>query len=99
MKLSELDDNTLKEYCGIDEDTGLLEVYKGAAKAFIKENTILKTNEDIDKHEDVTLAYMVLVNDMSLNRDYVVNRESLNPTVEKILSLYSAHLVSGGDSE
>ena len=99
MKLSELKDNLLKEYCGIDDDNGLLEVYKDAAIAFIKEHTILKTKEDMDKHEDITLAFMVLVNDMSLNRDYVVNRQSLNPTVEKILSSYSDNLVSGGDED
>ena len=97
MKLSEITDEILKEYCGIDDDTKLLTVYKDAAKAFIKEHTILKNDGDIDKHEDVTLAYMVLVNDMSLNRDYVVNRQSLNPTVEKILSSYSDNLVSGGE--
>ena len=99
MRLSELTDEILKEYCGMDEETSLLDVYKGAAKAFITENTILKTDAELNKHEDITLAYMVLINDMSLNRDYIVNRDRLNPTVEKILSLYSAHLVSGGDTE
>ncbi len=99
MKLSELKDEVLKEFCGMDDDTDLLSVYKEAAKAFIKEDTILKTNEDLDKHEDITFAYMVLINDMSLNRDYTVSRDKLNPTVSKILARYSAHLVSGGDSE
>ena len=98
MKISELKDNLLMEFCGIDdEDAALLPLYKEAAKAYIMADSILKTDEDLDKHEDVTFAYMVLINDMSQNRDVTVSHDKLNPTVQKTLARYSAHLVAGGD--
>lgn len=88
MKISELQDEQIKEFCGIDDDSSLIEVYKAAAKSFIIGYTHLPDNE-LDTHEDLTLAYLVLINDMSFNRDYTVNKDTLNPTVETILGLYS----------
>ena len=88
MKISELTDEKIKEYCGIDDDSTLLEAYKAAAKQFIIGYTGM-TSDELEGHEDLTLAYLVLINDMSYNRDFTVSRDTLNPTVSTLLSLYS----------
>mgnify|MGYP000476992009 FL=1 len=72
----------------MSDDITILDIYKASAKAFILGYTGLTTDE-IDTHEDLTLAYCVLINEMSFNRDYTVNRDTLNPCVSTILSLYS----------
>ena len=82
MKISEITDNQIKEYCGMSDDVTILDIYKASAKAFILGYTGL-TIDEIDTHEDLTLAYCVLINEMSFNRD------TLNPCVSTILSLYS----------
>lgn len=92
MKISELSDQQIKEYCGMDEDCSMLDVYKSAAKSFIVSYTGL-SDEEVKSHEDLTIAYLVLINDMSLNRDYTVNTDRLNPTVATALSLHSRNNV------
>ena len=88
MKISELTNEQIKEFCGFDDDVTLIEAYKTAAKQFIIGFTSL-TDKELEEHEDLTLAYLVLINDMSYNRDYTVSRDTLNPTVSTLLSLYS----------
>ena len=93
MKISDLQDDRIKEFCGIDDDSSLLEVYKSAAKNFIIGETGLK-EEELDNYEDLTIAYMVLINDMSLNRDYTVSKDTLNPTVKSILGFHSRNHIA-----
>ena len=92
MKINELKDEQIKEYCGMDDDCSMLGVYKSAAKSFIIGYTGLN-EEELESHEDLTIAYLVLINDMSLNRDYTVNTDKLNPTVVTTLSMYSRNNV------
>lgn len=92
MKISEITDEQIKEYCGMSDDISILEVYKASAKAFIIGYTGL-TAEQIDTHEDITIAYCVLINEMSLNRDYTVKTDTLNPCVSTILAMYSVNYV------
>lgn len=93
MKISELQDEAIKEFCGIDDDSSLIELYKSAALNFIVGYTGL-TSKELDEHEDLTLAYLVLINDMSYNRDLTVSKDTLNPTVDTILGLYSRNFIS-----
>lgn len=88
MKISEVKDENIIEYCGMTQDIGNLNLYKESAVAFIMGYTGL-TKDEINEHEDLTLAYLVLINDMSFNRDYTVSRDTLNPSVQTILSMYS----------
>lgn len=88
MKISEITDEEIKEYCGMSDDVSILDIYKAAAKSFVLGYTGL-TAEEADEHEDLTIAYCVLINDMSFNRDYTVSRDAVNPCVRTILSLYS----------
>lgn len=94
MKIKELTDEQIKAFCGIDGEDSLLPAYKSAAISFIKGYTRLEENE-IDEYEDLSFVYLVLINDMSLNRDYTVNRDTLNPTVSAILNLHSRNFVTG----
>lgn len=94
MKISKLTDEIIKEFCGIDGECNLLDVYKSAAQSFIKSETGLNDGE-IDEHEDLSIVYLMLINDMSLNRDYVVIKETVNPTVSRILGFYSGRNLIG----
>ncbi len=93
MKISELQDSAIKEFCGIDDDCTLLDAYKTAAKQFIIGYTGL-TEDELGEHEDLSLVYLVLINDMSFNRDYTVNKDTINPTVKTILSMYSKNYLA-----
>ncbi len=93
MKISQATLNDIKDYCGIsdnDSDT-LIENYgMPAAKAFIIGYTGLSAGQ-IDEHEDLTLAYMVLIDEMHTQREYTVNKDKLNPTVSTILGMYAVN--------
>ncbi len=92
MKISEITDEAIREYCGMPDCVKILGIYKSAAKSFIMSYTGL--NEDgLDKYEDLTIAYCVLINDMSYNKDYTIQNDKLNPTVQTILNLYSKNLL------
>lgn len=91
MKISEVTDEQLKDFCGIydDESGDNLEIMKSAALSRIRSFTNL-TDEEIDEHEDITYAYMVLVNDAFQNRDYTLSwQKQLNPLVSDILHAYA----------
>ena len=92
MRISHVSNGEIKEYCGMTEDCGNLEIYKASALSFIAGNTGLSEDE-IDEHEDLTLAWLALINDMSLNREYAVKRDTLNPCVQTILGMYSKNYV------
>ncbi len=94
MSISALTNEDIKEFCGIDEDFGLLEVYKKAAKNFILGYTGL-TAEELDNNEDLAFAYLVIINDMSINRDYTISKDTINPTVSAILNLHCKNHITG----
>lgn len=102
MKVSEIDTDTIKDYCGISDDDSdhIIAVLKGAAMAFIREYTGM-TNEEIDEAEDMEYAYMVLINDMFTNREYnsAQARKStmLNPCVKTILEMHCKNQVGWTD--
>lgn len=97
MKLSQLEISVIKTHSGISEDSPetntLLEMYKGAAKSFILGYTGL-TAEELDNHEDITVACCCLVDDMYNNRSMIVSRDTLNPTVRQILDLHRKNLLA-----
>ena len=92
MKISDIDTAIIEEYCGISdsEDLLLMEGYKSAAVAFIKGYTGL-SEEQMDEHEDITIACLCLINDMYSERDYKVEKTNLNSTAETILSMYAVN--------
>ncbi|MCI6580542.1 MAG: head-tail connector protein [Oscillospiraceae bacterium] len=94
MKVSEIDTDTIKDYCGISDDDSdhIIELLKDAARAFIRNYTALSDIE-IDNCEDLCTAYMVLINDMYTNREYNSSQQRkstmLNPCVKTILDMHS----------
>lgn len=96
MKISEISPEVVKDYCGIsdnDSDEIIKNVLMPAAKKFIVGYTEL-SEEEVDLHEDLAQAFMVLVNDMYTQRDYTLNmNRQINPCVHTLLGLYSKNLL------
>lgn len=96
MKISEVTDEIIASFIRDDdlskEDTVLLSIIKPAAKAYIVEHTAL-SEKQLDEHEDLTIAYLILVEDMFDNRVMAVNYTNSNRTVETILSMHDMNHV------
>lgn len=94
MKISEITPEMVKDYCGIsdnDSDEIIKNVLMPSAKSYIVGYTGL-SEEEIDEHEDISHAFMVLVNDMYTQRDYTLSfQKQVNPAVSTILGLYSVN--------
>lgn len=94
MKISELTSAMVKDYCGISDDDSddiVGNMLMPAAKAYIKGYTGL-TDEQIDEHEDLAIAFCVLANDMFTQRDYTTSiHRQVSPTVKNILSMYAVN--------
>lgn len=92
MKISDVTKNQAVKFMRIDDltqdDSDLLDIIMPAAKSFIIGYTAL-TAEELDEHEDLTIAYLVLIEDMFDNRVLTVNSANLNRTTENILSMYA----------
>ena len=95
MKLSEVTSAKIKAFCGVSNDEdGMLEIWAGAANSYIKGYTGLDEAK-IDDYEDITVAYLVLINDMYSSRDFSSDRASQNPVTAQILALHSINLLNG----
>lgn len=94
MKISELTAGIIKDYCGISDDDSndiIEKLLLPAAREYIKGYTGL-TAEQCDEHEDISIACMVLVNDMFSQRDYTISmHRQLSPTVKTILGMYAVN--------
>ncbi len=104
MKISELTQevilNHLREYRdNLDEsDIQLLGVMKTAAIEFCKAQTGL-SEEELDKHEDITVAVITLISDMWDNRSMIIQRSNVNIVVDTILGMHRMNLVPTPDAE
>lgn len=94
MKISEISVEFARDYCGVSdpEEDARIKLCMSAAKAYILSRNGL-TEERLDELEDVTAAYLVLVNEMYSNRDYTVERAAENPLVKQILAMHSVNYV------
>lgn len=97
MKLSTIQANRVREYMRLEDDDSLIElVIMPAAKSFIKSYTGL-SDEAMDEVESLTIAFLVLCDEMYDNRTYTVDKDTLNPTVKTILDMYSVNLLGSVD--
>ncbi len=85
------------DYLRIDSPTSMEEAevtaMMAAAKNYIIGYTGLPESE-LNEHEDVTIAYLVLIADMFDNRNYQTDKPTyVNRTVQSILSMYRVNLL------
>ncbi len=89
MKISELTIQGIKDYCKVEyaEDDILLNAILIASKAYIKNYTGL-TDEQMKEKEDLTLVAYVLCSEMFENRQYTVDKITVNPIIQSILDMH-----------
>lgn len=97
MKVSEINVDIIKEYCGLpdelseDEVRTIKNIYMPSAKGYIKGYTDM-SDEEMDNHDDIAIAYMVIINEMYSKRDYTlyggIGTQS-NKCIDNILSMYA----------
>lgn len=94
MKISEVTIDDLKEYASVDHDLDdkIFSNILLAAKSYIKGYTGL-SEEQIDSKEDLTIALMVLCNEMYDNRVFSVENNKANTVITNILDMYSVNLL------
>lgn len=97
MKISEVTAIDLmehaREYNTTDEEVGrTFDNILAGCKAFLRSYTGL-TDDQMDTHEDLTIALMVLAVDMYDNRTMVVDKATLNPTARIIMGMHSINLL------
>lgn len=97
MKLSDVSVQNVVDFLRIDTPTQVEETeittMMAAAKNYIVEYTGL-TLEELDDHEDITIAFQVLIADMFDNRNFQTDKPTyVNRTVQSILSLYRVNLL------
>lgn len=94
MKISEVNIGDLKEYAHVyhDEDDQLFASILPACKSYIKGYTGL-SDEQLDTKEDLTIALMVLSNEMYDNRTFSVQSDKVNTVIKSILDMHSINLL------
>lgn len=80
-----------------DDDNALIPILQKAAVEFVKAYTGL-TEAEIDDHEDITIAVLVIISDMYDNRQAYVNNGSKgyinsNRIVDMILGMHCVNLL------
>ena len=79
-----------------DSDKDLIGTQREAAIAYCEGYTGL-TKEELNEHEDITIAVLALIADMWDNRSTTVSQANPNKTVEIILGMYSTNLLPNGE--
>ena len=51
------------------------------------------TEEQMDEHEDLAIALLVLCADMYDNRQMAVQNDKVNPVIERVLAAHSVNLL------
>lgn len=94
MRLSDTGIPEIKDYCGVtDKDSDkILIALRAAAVSFILNQTGL-TEDEAEKHEDLSAVLLMLIYDMYMNRTLSVEKSGVNPIVQSILSEYARNLL------
>lgn len=89
MKISEVTNEVIAEHLRLDDSReALLEVIKKAAISYVKNYTGL-SDEEMDEHEDLTIAFLIVSSDMYDNRAGTVKETGENKTLQTILAMHS----------
>lgn len=94
MKITDVTIENLKNYAHVyhDEDNILFEAILTACRKYIESYTGL-TPEILDTHEDITIALLVLSNELYDNRVYTIEGTNVNRVVKSILDIHSINLL------
>lgn len=92
MKVSEVTVMEIRDYLRLEDEEPLLDMLKASAKGFIRAYTGL-TEEQMDEHEDLAIALLVLCADMYDNRQMAVQNDRVNPVIERVLAAHSVNLL------
>lgn len=82
---------TEEEYL-TSEDREHLTILQAAAIDYVKSYTGL-TDEEIETHEDITVAVLVLITDMYDNRQMTADKSNVNRVVDTILGMHCVNLL------
>ena len=74
------------------EEKKEIEMMQKAAIDMVKSYTGL-ADAQLDEHEDITIAVLMLVADMYDNRQMQVDKNNMNRTAETILNMHSVNLL------
>lgn len=93
MILSEIKKQNVADFLRLDDasDT-LLTPIMDAARTYIEDYTGL-SEDDLDDHEDLYIAFMVLCQDMYDSRAMYVDKSNVNRVVESILFRHRTNFV------
>lgn len=99
MKIKELTNDNVAAYLKLDlfdemeeHEQKLVELIKEAAFSYIEAETGLSA-EEIEQKDDLTIAYLVLCQDMYDNRAMQLDKNTINQTVDTILSRHRVNLI------
>lgn len=94
MRVSEVTLEDIKAYLRLDtdDDDAFLTAVLNGSKSFIKSYTGLD-DEKIEEKEDLTLPVFVLCAELYDNRQFTVDKGTLNPIIQSILDMHSVNLL------
>lgn len=94
MKVSEISLDDIKNYIRIDtnDDDIFLDAVLSGSKSFVKSYTGLDDIK-IDEKEDLSLPVFVLCAEMYDNRQFTVDKGTINPIIQSILDMHSINLL------
>lgn len=95
MKIGDITETDVCSYLRLDEPSPELPLIMAAAQSYIKNYTGLSA-EEIDQYDELSIAYMVLCQDMHDNRAmYVEGSRGQTPGVNKVIdSILGMHCVN-----
>lgn len=94
MKFNEIDVDSLKGYLHIDfnDDDIVLKLIIDSVKAYVRGYTSLDDGK-LDEYEDISIAVLVLCNELYENKKYTIDYGKENPIVKSILNLHCHNLL------
>jgi hypothetical protein len=88
MKISEITDETIASHLRLEEEDPLIGAIRTAAVEYVRSYTGL-SDEEMDEHEDLAIAVLIVASDMYDNRAATVKESNSNKTLECILGMHS----------
>lgn len=94
MEISRISVSQVAEYIRepVDNCVGILPSIMDAARAYIRAYTGL-TDEQMDAHEDLTMAYLLLCQELYDHRSAGEDSADVNRTLDTILGMHTRNLV------